>query len=261
MNLQQQLESTISALDDCVQQLSNSIQLPNRVPRGERFVFRHVEQTDFVLLVLKAVRIASANNAAMVLMRAGFVQEIYALSRAIDEACEDIWFMATPLGEGGQASEDQQRFFTEFFQEEFEDPDNLLSSSNRRDRVRRQKIRAALTRIPGAQSKDPSGDLAVARTLDQAFSGFIHGPYVHIMEQYGGNPPHFHTRGLLGTPRIEECERNHVYHLDRSLLAVLMVARRANREGIATRLRDLSIDLAEKTGCYNSTHTPPPALP
>jgi hypothetical protein len=103
-------------------------------------------------------------------MRSGFIQETYSLCRTIDEASEDIWFMSTPLGEGGQPSEDQRRFIDEFFQEEFADPSDLLSPA-KRDRVPRKKIRAALTRIPGAESKNPSHELAVVRTLDQTFSG------------------------------------------------------------------------------------------
>jgi hypothetical protein len=247
MNLKQLLESTVSALDDCVQQLSRSFPLPSRVSRGDGFAFRHGSQTDLLLSYMKAVRIASAHNASIVLMRSGFIQETYSLCRTIDEACEDIWFMSTPLGEGGQPSEDQRRFIDEFFQEEFENPGDLLSSA-KRDRVPRKKIRAALTRIPGAESKNPSHELAVVRTLDQTFSGFVHGPYVHIMEMFGGNPPRFHTRGMLGTPRIGECERNHVNYLYRSLLAIELVARRADREDITTRLCNISIDLAEKTG-------------
>jgi len=67
-------------------------------------------------------------------MRNGFVQETYSLCRAINEACEDHWFMVAPLGENGQASEDQRRFLEEFFQEAFSDPEDLLLST-KRDRL------------------------------------------------------------------------------------------------------------------------------
>jgi hypothetical protein len=244
--LQQLLEDTVSGLDDCVQELSSSFPRPLRVQSRSGFVFRHAEQDDRLLSFLKAVRIASLHNAAIVLLRAGFVQETYALCRMTDEACEDIWFMATPLGEGGQASKDQVRFHEEFFQEEFDDSEDLLSSS-KRDRVPRQRIRAAVNRI--GERPDPSTDQAVARTLFQAFSGFIHGPYVHIMQQYGGLPPRFHTRGMLGTPREDEGVKNHVHYLYRSLLAVEGVARRAGRADVVDRLFALSSELARKTRC------------
>jgi hypothetical protein len=251
MTLQQLLEATVFALNECVQALSSSFPTPARVAVGDRFVFRHAEQNDLLLSFLKGVFIASANNAAIVLLRAGFVHETYALCRVIDEACEDIWFMATPLGEGGEPSQDQRRFINEFFQEEFAKPDDPLSST-KRDRVPRQRIHAAVNRIGGEARADPSTDQAVVKTLYQAFSGFIHGAYVHIMQQYGGNPPQFHTRGMLGTPRIEECQDNHVHYLYRSLLAMEQVARRAYREDVATRLCDLSIDLATRTQCVKS---------
>ena len=90
MSLYQVLEDTVSGLDDCVQALSSSFPLPQRVSVGGQLVFRHLHQDDLLLSFLKAVNIASAHNAAIVLMREGFVQETYALCRIIDEACEDI---------------------------------------------------------------------------------------------------------------------------------------------------------------------------
>ena len=115
----------------------------------------------------------------------GFAQETYALCRVIDEACEDIWFMAAPLGEGSEPSQDQHRFLNEFFQEEFSDTDDPLSTT-KRDRVSRHRIRAAMNRVGGEARADPSTDQAVARTLYQAFSGFIHGAYVHIRQAVDG---------------------------------------------------------------------------
>jgi hypothetical protein len=250
MSLRQLLEETVSGLDECVQALSSSFEAPVWVTVAGRPAYRHGEQTDLLLSFLKAVRIASAHNAAMILMRAGFVQEIYALCRMIDEAGEDITFMATPLGDSG-ASEDQRRFIEEFFQEEFDDPDDLVASARSRDRVSRTRIHAAVSKLTG-EGGNPSREQAVARTLYRAFSGFVHGAYVHIMELYVGNPPRFHTRGMLGTPRIRECEENHVSYLCRALLAVETVARRADRADVTDRLCELSINLAKKTGCLNA---------
>jgi hypothetical protein len=68
-----------------------------------------------LLSFLEAVKIARAHDAVMVLLRAEYVQETYTLCRLIHEAGEDIWFMATPLGEGGKPSEDQHHFLNELF--------------------------------------------------------------------------------------------------------------------------------------------------
>jgi predicted HicB family RNase H-like nuclease len=248
MPLRDLLESTVLALDECVQAVSESFPQPVTVPRSNSFVFRYRNETILLLMFLKAVKIASNNSAAIALIRAGFVQETYALCRMIDESCEDIMFMAMPLGENGQASEDQRRFFREFFQEELDNPTDPFSST-KRDRVPRRRIHAALSRMREAQTQNPSLDQAVSRALHQTFSGFVHGPYFHLMELFGGSEHRFHTRGLLGTPRIEECERNQVNYVYRSLVAVQAVAFLANRPDVVSRLEALAVELATQTVC------------
>jgi hypothetical protein len=36
------------------------------------------------------------------------------------------------------------------------------------------------------------------------YSGFVHGASPHIMDMYGGTPPHYQLRGMLGTARVNE---------------------------------------------------------
>jgi hypothetical protein len=250
MSLVELLQETVFGLDECVQALSSSFPAPQRVKTGDHVNFRHAWQDDLLLSFLKAVKIASHNNACIVLLNAGFIQEVYALCRMIDEAGEDIQFMAAPLGESGP-SDDQRRFIDEFFQEEFDKPDDPLASAQKRARVSRRSIHAAVSRIP-AEGRNPSRTQALAQTLYKTFSGFIHGAYVHIMELFGGNPGRFHTRGMLGTPRMQECLHNHVNYVYRSLLAVEIVARRSNRADVTDRACELSIRLARETGCLNA---------
>lgn len=114
----------------------------------------------------------------------------------------------------------------------------------------RRRIHAALSRLDGVGS-DPSRSQEIARTLHQSFSGFVHGAYGHIMDLYGGRPPEYHTHGMLGTPRIRECERQLVNYVYRALLAVETVAMRTNRLDIANQLTELSIELGRRTGCLS----------
>jgi hypothetical protein len=164
----------------------------------------------------------------------------------IEEACEDIPFMATPLGGDGQPSPHQMRFCEEFFQEEFSGSD-LVESHQSRDRVPRQRVRAGMSRIgDGDDGRDPSREVQIGRVLSGVFSGFVHGAYVHVMELFGGAPPRFLTRGLLGTPRLQECLINHVNYAYRSLLAVEAVGHCAHREDVVYRALDLNIALARQ---------------
>lgn len=241
---------TINELEKLVQELSLEFPQPIPVPYGDHFVFRHPSnaRSDILASFLKTVRIVSLLNASLCLLENGYTQESYILCRAIDEAGEDITFLALSIGETG-TSDAQKKLLKEFYQEEFDNSSNSLSSAPR-DRVGRKKIRAAMSSIP-IGAGDPHTIRTVAKAIDQLFSGFVHGAYVFIMEMYGGSPPRYHTRGMSGTPRISECEDNLVNHLYRSILAVEAVAHRAQCKDVALRTNGLSKKFAEATGCLN----------
>lgn len=243
----QALEQAADALDNCVRALASSFPPPVLVQLGERLVHRHEQQDDLLLSYLKLVRSASAHNAALVLLNSGYAQEAYALCRMTDEAYEDILFMAQPHGRGGEPTEDQRRFINEFFQEEHEDPNDPTSSA-KRDRVSRQRIRAATARALGAT--DDRGQ-RLGRAIYQTMSGFVHGAYVHIMELFDARSPLFHTRGMLGTGRLAEAIDNQAHYLFRSLLAAEAVGRRAFRADVVERACTANAQLARATGCLN----------
>ena len=41
---------------------------------------------------------------------------------------------------------------------------------------------------------------------------------------YGGNPPHFHVRGMLGTPRMVEYERDIWNYFERGMADFVIAA-------------------------------------
>jgi hypothetical protein len=213
------------------------------------YVPRHVEgQTDLLASHLKCVRAVAALNSALLLLDHGQIQDVYALCRIVDEQQEDVMFLSTPLGEGGRASEDQERFVDEFYQEELRDDVALLEALVERDRVPRKKIRAALARIP-LPNANPSDTGATTRMLFNSFSGFVHGAYVHIMEQFDGlryrTKPSEH-------PRAEECADALTSYVYRACGAGVVVARRCRDAAVEQRLRAAMTALAADTDCVPS---------
>lgn len=241
------LKNTITELELCVQALGDNFTPPRLVDYGGLPFFRHMQQDDLLASYLKCLIIVSSLNASLVLLEKGFVQEVHVLCRCIDEYCEDIWFLATLLN-GNAPSKDQIRFVNEFFQEEYDQPDNPLISTQKRDRVPRSKIQASISRIDG-QVLNPSDSKELLRTISQTFSGYVHGAYVHVMDLYGGSPPHFHTSGMVNTPRSIECEKNLVNYVYRSIKAAQVVSRRTGASSIDNRLVKLSKEFEKKTGC------------
>jgi hypothetical protein len=50
------------------------------------------------------------------------------------------------------------------------------------------------------------------------------------MDMYGGNPPHFHTKGMLGTPRMEEYTDDLWNYMYRTFISHIVVAKALGAE-------------------------------
>ena len=87
-----------------------------RLNLGSRLVVPHAAQDDLLLSLMKLVRLASANNAALELIGAGYVQEVHSLWRMIDAAYDAIVSMAGPLAEAPVQSDGRDRVIDRSFQ-------------------------------------------------------------------------------------------------------------------------------------------------
>lgn len=198
---------------------------------------------------LKCVRSVSSLNACLVLLRHGYVQEIGVLCRCIDDNNEDVTYLGTRHGDDAKQSQIQERMVKEFFQEEFDHVDPLLSTQ-KRDRVPRQKVQAGISRMC-SQPLSPHEVGRAQHCLSSSFSGYVHSAYVHVMEMYGGvkaNALHYHMHGLLGTPRIAEWTSalsNYVY---RTMIAIEMVAKRCGDEEVEKELEGRRSEFERVTG-------------
>lgn len=243
-----QLRQAIAQTQQVVESLERHFSRPDLVAiRGKPF-FRHRSQNDLLLSQLKCVRAVSSLNACIVLLEHGYVQEIGTLCRCIDDFNQDVLFLGTPLGEAGP-SEQQTRLVREFFQEEFDNIDNPLRSTQERNRVPRSKVLAGIARMSG-QPLNPSDAQEMHRTVQQAFSGYVHGAYVHIMESYGGSREnlHYHMRGMSGTARIPEWTEALSFYVYRTMIAVEVVAKRCSDASAAQEIRSARLSLESATG-------------
>lgn len=65
----------------------------------------------------------------------------------------------------------------------------------------------------------------MARTMHNAYSGFVHGASPHIMDRYGGYPPQFYITGMLSTLRIAEYKRDFWNYVYRTFISHVLVAK------------------------------------
>jgi hypothetical protein len=247
MSLADFLASTLERLEVHYHHMGSAIPVPIRVKIGSDMFFRHTQQSDLLLCYLKGVKLISTLNAALILFRHGYAQEIGALCRMADDFFFEIMFFVKPLGDGGP-SKDQQRMFDDFFREEFENPNDPLGSAQDRDNVPRRKINAAFGQI-AKDELNPHDAQNTVSTVHKAFSGYVHGAYPHIMEMYGGNPPHFHIRGMLGTPRIREWEGQLVTYVYRAIMIAELTSHKFGLPEIEQSIRSLLVEFETELKC------------
>jgi hypothetical protein len=107
--------------------------------------------------------------------------------------------------------------------------------------VPRQKIHSYITRVFGSDG-NPSRDIALSRTLSKTYSGFVHAASPQIMDMWGGAPPGFHLRGMLGTPRMEEHQRDAWNYFYRGLLSTITVGIALGDREIANSLLSYKVE-------------------
>jgi len=244
MKLFVNIQNTILELEEILRELENDLPKPQLVSYQDGFHYRHQikHRSDVLASFLKMVRVTSLLNASVRLIEHGYFQESYILGRAIDEATEDITFWGISYDEIGTSS-DQKKLLTDFYQE-------ILTygsdgpSITKWNAVTRSRIQEALGDI---HDERESGKVKqVSRLIYRVFSSFSHGSYPSIMELYGRN---FHVRGMLDTPREDECINNFSNYVYRAILALIVIASRMNRKDLLDRLGNIRIRFATETGC------------
>ena len=123
----------------------------------------------------------------------------------------------------GNLTDLHKEYLAYFYQEEFDDMTNPLASSQKRPTVSRKKIHAAIAAI-SESPVNPSDAKELYRTLNKAYSGFVHAASVQIMDMFGGDPPRFHLTGMLGTPRQQQYENQALHYFYRGLVTVMYAA-------------------------------------
>jgi hypothetical protein len=220
-NMKKLFYETMPVLEKAFHILESGLEKPDYIKHGDGCVFRYKSQSIEAAIIQKLARVISGLNASLALLENGFTQEMGALFRMLDEFNEDIIFISQPL-RTGELTELHQKYLVSFYQEEFDDVDPFLSEQ-RRPTIKRNKIQAAISKMP-ENELNPSDSQELSRTIHQAYSGYVHGASVHILEMYGGNPPRYHLSGMLGTPRIDEFTNDLWNYVYRGLLSVMMAS-------------------------------------
>ncbi len=247
---EQLYDATLANMRNTVHVLAAIVPPPQKVPFKLSFVFRYVERLPKQAIVQKLARVVTTLSAANVLMQHGLVQEQGALQRILHEIHEDIIFLAyaiiyndhTPL---------HQQFLDAFYEEEF-DTDDPIKSTQKRSMVRRSKLQAYIANKEGSDL-DPSSAIALSKTLTKTYSGFVHAASPQIMDMYGGNPPHFHVEGMLGTLRQAEYRMDLWNYFYRSILTFGVAAKAFGDQELFEQIHQFTVKFEESA---NKNYSP-----
>lgn len=244
MDIESYLESTLSTLEALYHEMADVIHPPIFIDVGGYMAWRYETLTESLACFLKGAKVISTLNASMVLLRSGYTQEIGALCRMIDDYCNEVFFLLKPQ-DGEDFSKHQIQFLEDFFQEEFDKPTNPLGSTQKRVNVPVKNIHATFAKIATSEL-NPSDAQELLRTTHQAFSGYVHGAYPHIMEMFGGSRPNLH--GMLGTPRVDEWRGQLFGFVHRAIMVSVFVARKLGLDEIENKIRQLLEKFENETG-------------
>lgn len=215
-------QQCLTVMENAFRRLEIQVPPPQLVPWRDRFVMRHKEQTIRQALIQKLARVVSGLNAVNVLVAHGLFQEQAVLHRTLDDLREDIFFLGTAIT-NDRVTPLHEEFLKAFFAEEFDEKETL-ARIKKPDPVKRTKIRAYVTRILSIDP-NPSAIADTAAKIHSVNSGYVHAGSPQVMDMCGGNPPRFHTTGMLNTPRMMEYVDGAWDYFCRGLMATTFVGK------------------------------------
>lgn len=173
--------------------------------RGTHSGFRYGTPDRRHFCLLKLVRATSAINATIELARAGFAQEISVLIRTITECTTQIEFVLCDMQEDGSPSPQSMQLVADYFADFGRaSPSDHKKSSVNQSTVHRRLGAGQDKRISTTDGSERFNGIKSAelyKNISQSFSAYVHCKYPETMDLYGGDGPHFHLRGMSGTPK------------------------------------------------------------
>lgn len=143
--------------------------------------YRFKDRTIQAAILLKMARYVSGLHAGEVLLAHGFLQELGALQRSIQDFAEDTMFLSMACI-FDDLTELHQQYLTAFWEEEPNFGDYQTSQKNRHETPRRKIQSYIATKTSGGVPH--SNAIATSKYLSRIFSGFVHGAAPHLMELY-----------------------------------------------------------------------------
>jgi hypothetical protein len=240
-------QETNEFLVECFHKLEAPIPPPVPTQLGSHIGLRYNIHRMEIAIIQKLARCISGLNASLLLLEAGYTQELGALFRTLDEFHEDISFLALAVVGNIEVTETHKKYLEHFFQEEFDNPDNAILSTQKRDLIPRKKIRAIIA-TSEKSGLNPHDSQELSRTISQAYSGYVHGASGHICEMIEGQPLKYQLSGMPGTYRQSEFIYNYWDYAYRGLITTVLAAKALGNGDIVEKVKAYIAHFEKVTG-------------
>ena len=244
--MDKQFIEALKIMDDAMLVFEKRVQPPEKVPFLDSFVFRYKQKTIEQALVQKLARVVTGLRSAYLLVNHGMLQEQAAIQRMLDEFQQDVTFLSYAII-FDELTDLHRRYLDAFYMEEYDNPNDPVDSSQNRPSIPRQKIRAYIA-VKESEVNEPSRGNALTRTLNKAYSGFVHGASPQIMNMYGGRPPRFQVQGQLNTPHQQPHKKDLWNYFYRGLISFAEVACAFRLTELHLKLEDIVKNFAQQAG-------------
>lgn len=235
----------VGFLEEVVAHFVNLVGPPTYVKDGELSQWLYTKPSWAIYQTLKMVRVVSGLRAALILLAEGHVTEVGVLIRTIDEFLDAVLFADEPI-EKGVTTAEQQKEFDFFFRDFRDDTEKRRAGTFTEFRPEKNKVQASQARALGPEN--PHDTKLLVKTIDDSFSGYVHGDIPTIMEMYVGGHG-FSMRGMQETPRMAEFRSALARVIHNGLNSVLGMAIRSGQPELAEQLRRRRIALEESGVC------------
>lgn len=229
-----QIQECIGLLEKALKEFTGIFYQPEFVDESGSMCFRYKETSSLLFQFLKCVRVVSGLNAAVILLKSGYIQEVGVLIRTIHEFNHDIEFIQEGH-EKGYLSDKQQQLVNLFFSAKIPTEEELLSDMKKEPTVARRKLYPTI-----ARDLNPENPHKIQHTLkatEEIYSGYVHGSYPHTMEMYDGCSNLFCINGMRSTQRISDWVHYLAFCVHPSLNAFIGIAQYLKLFELAEELR------------------------
>lgn len=226
--------------------LSKKVDGPELQSMGNGYVYRYKEKSIYQAIVQKLARVVTGLQSISLLNKAGLFQEQATLQRTLDEFDEDIAFLCSGIV-FGEITDLHKKYLGAFYEEEFDNKESAIASTQKRQMIPRKKIRAFNSRDRGT-GYDQSSTIKVSRTISKIYSGYVHGASPQLMELYYGDPPRFHLSGGTDSPFCEDHIEDLLNYYYRAIISFVFAAKAFDEEVLFKQIHDFSIEFAAASG-------------